>query len=707
MKHLPSSGIWLLLTLILGCGEWVYSQNRVPAYFEYLSPLPSSKFINTEQNIAFRFNTPLHQAELTRVKVIITGSSSGEIPGELKLADDHKTFIFKPYNSFVSNETIYAAVISPEYICNEIFRFNFYISNPDDSIRQQTAGKIINQKISGIISDNLNSATYNNSGLAKKDSLPAEFPEITLTFSDNPSPGYIFIAPYSYETGSLFNIILDNYGTPVYFKKTANGSADFKVQPSGDITYYDIQAGEYYRMNSLYEIVDTISVGNGYYSDMHELRMLQNGHYLLPGIDPQLVNMDTVVPGGYPQAVVIGLVIQELDASKEVVFQWRSWDHFQITDASGYVDLHDSIIDYVHGNSIEIVSDTNLLLSCRNMNEITNINRITGEIIWRLGGKNNMFNMINFTDTFCMQHSIRLMPDSVNLSLFDNGNCHEPEPYSSAVEYHPDETSMTIEMVDQIRNDPDIFGVFMGHAQRLQNGCTIIGWGYGMPGVSEYDGEGNKLLEISFPYANYRAFKYSWETTVFETDTDEIDFGNIFLQDSALQTIEISNNCNYSIEINRFLTNTDVFFPLESLPVIVPGNGTETISIIFKSDSVGDFNDILTLCWDIETDTLVQRIARQVALSGNVTGNQGLSGNMQELNILIFPNPFKNSINIYSADNLIGNIKIYDHSGILIMEEEKISSNNYLIHFVNPSGLYFLEVTLKNGSIFTKKILKQ
>ncbi|MCD4732039.1 MAG: aryl-sulfate sulfotransferase [Bacteroidales bacterium] len=705
MKYFLSSGIWLIVILILGFNKCVHSQNQIPDDFEYLSPLPSSKFISSQHNITFRFNKPDHQFELNEVKVLIKGSLSGNNTGNLILADDHITFIFKSVKPFVSNETIEVEIISSEYISNINFKYYFLTSSLSNYNRHQIAKKAINQRFNKLTNPPKNSP-IKNSNLFNQNSLPEGFPEISITYQNNPSPGYIFIAPYSYETSSLFNIILDNNGTPVYYKKTGNGSADFKVQPSGDITYYDIQSGKYYRMNSLYEIVDTISVSNGYYSDMHELRMLENGHSLLMGIDPQLVNMDTVVPGGYPQAVVVGLVVQELDASKEVVFQWRSWDHFQITDASDYVNLNDSLIDYVHGNSIEIVSDTNLLLSCRNMNEITNINRSTGEIIWRLGGKNNMFDMINLTDTFCMQHSIRLMPDSINLSLFDNGNCHSPEPYSSAIEYHVNETTMTVEMVNQIRNEPDIFGEFMGHAQRLQNGNTIIGWGYGVPSVSEYNSEGDKLLEISFPYANYRAFKFDWETTVFEIDMEEINFGNILLQDSALQTIEISNNCNYPIEINRFLSNSNAFFPEENLPIIIPENGDETITIKFKADSVGSFNDMLTLCWDIETDTLVQRIARQVALSGNIIENQGFSDNQDKPSLYVFPNPFKEQITVHSADHLIEHFKIYNHTGILVVEKENIFSNKCLIQFDNPTGTYFLEVTLKNGHRFTTKILK-
>ena len=96
LKYFLSIGIWLLLALILGCSDWAYSQNQVPDYFEYLSPLPSSKFITPQQDIVFRFNKPSHQFELSQVEVLTIGSISEEISGDLILADDHKTFIFKP-----------------------------------------------------------------------------------------------------------------------------------------------------------------------------------------------------------------------------------------------------------------------------------------------------------------------------------------------------------------------------------------------------------------------------------------------------------------------------------------------------------------------------------------------------------------------------------------------------------------------------------
>ena len=136
--------------------------------------------------------------------------------------------------------------------------------------------------------------------------------------------------------------------------------------------------------------------------------------------DYQRVRMDTVVPGGDTDATVIGLIVQELDENKNVVFQWRSWDHFEITDATYNIDLTESIIDYVHGNAIEMNDDGILLISSRHMDEVTKIDRQTGDIIWRCGGEhceNNEFTFLNDAIGFSHQHDLRRLPNGNLLFL--------------------------------------------------------------------------------------------------------------------------------------------------------------------------------------------------------------------------------------------------------------------------------------------------
>ncbi len=138
------------------------------------------------------------------------------------------------------------------------------------------------------------------------------------------------------------------------------------------------------------------------------------------GNDRQHIDMSLIVPGGNPNAIVIGLIIQEIDENKNVVFQWRSWDHFNIIDAI-YIDLTLPIVDYVHGNALELDNDGNILLSSRHLNEITKIDRVTGEMIWRMGGVHNQFTIVNDTIPFHYQHDIRRIANG-NITLYDNGN---------------------------------------------------------------------------------------------------------------------------------------------------------------------------------------------------------------------------------------------------------------------------------------------
>ena len=229
--------------------------------------------------------------------------------------------------------------------------------------------------------------------------------------------------------------------------------------------------------------------------------------------DFQTVRMDTVVQGGDSAAVVIGLVIQELDSEKNVVLQWRSWDHIEIPDATEDVDLMAHTIDYIHGNAIEVDWDGNLLLSSRHLDEITKIDRKTGKIIWRWGGKKsrkNEFLFINDPVTFSHQHDIR-RTDEGTYTIFDNGNLHTPS-FSRGLEYELDENAKTATLIWEFNNDPKTYARAMGSTLKLENDNVLIGWGlhYNKRSVSEIKQDGTVALELLLPDTiyNYRAFKF-------------------------------------------------------------------------------------------------------------------------------------------------------------------------------------------------------
>lgn len=103
-------------------------------------------------------------------------------------------------------------------------------------------------------------------------------------------------------------------------------------------------------------------------------------------------------------------------------------------------------IDFSHSNSLELDSDGNLLLSSRHLDEVTEIDRQSGAIIWRLDGKGNQLTLsvapgLTGPAEFYHQHDARRLPNS-HITLFDNRNDHQPH-VSRALEYAVDETART------------------------------------------------------------------------------------------------------------------------------------------------------------------------------------------------------------------------------------------------------------------------
>ena len=77
-----------------------------------------------------------------------------------------------------------------------------------------------------------------------------------------------------------------------------------------------------------------------------------------------------------------------------------------------------------------------------------------------------------------------------------------------------------------------------------------------------------------------------------------------------------------------------------------------------------------------------------------------------ESTISIAPNPANEFINIQSKD-LINTLEIYNLQGQLMMSEKSGSSIHQLSLLNFKTGIYLLKVTMKDGSIVSKKIVKQ
>ena len=483
---------------------------------QYYSPLDNAKYVSRASTIVVRYGPALSNQNLNDVKFIVQGSESGPHAGQAILADDHKTVIFKPVQPFAPGEQVTVNVSSLHLDGQTNYLPLSYAFTV--AANQQSGSPGSGELSAPPIPDKPPRSAFPNFL-----TVPQDIPHYLVTMtSPIAGEGDIFVSPFYWtkaEVGSYL-LILNDQGQLVYYQSVANAldAWDFKEQPNGLLSYYDQKNSTFYVMNSHYQVVDTYQAGDGYTADLHELQILPNGNALLMIYDAETVDMSKFVWGGKTNATVTGLVIQELDPSKNVIFEWRSWDHFSFFDSTS--SLTSQNIDLIHGNSLALSNDGNLLLSSRNLDEITKINLQTGEVIWRLGGKANMFTFVN-SQTFAYQHDVRQLPNG-DITVFDNQGTQQVPAPSEGMEYKIDEINKTVTQVWGLTHTPPVFGTFMGNVQRLTDGNTVIGWGnpsqasgYSFVTMTEVNPDNQTIFELVFdePYVSYRAFRFAWRGT--------------------------------------------------------------------------------------------------------------------------------------------------------------------------------------------------
>ena len=136
---------------------------------------------------------------------------------------------------------------------------------------------------------------------------------------------------------------------------------DFR-ENNGKLSYFDKINQSWIITNSNMIETDTLRCVNGR-TDYHDIRLLDNGGYILQCYDSTWVQLEASIP----QLIRDILVVQEFDSENNLIFNWNALDHLSIYD---YPDMNLSALEitFMHGNSIEIDYDTNLLLSNRTSN---------------------------------------------------------------------------------------------------------------------------------------------------------------------------------------------------------------------------------------------------------------------------------------------------------------------------------------------------
>jgi hypothetical protein len=326
--------------------------------------------------------------------------------------------------------------------------------------------------------------TMNSYHLVQAGFMPSDYPYIVVTNSGGAAPGSL-IGNIDGRTGDgtkLYYVVLDNTGTNALFANKTNTLYRF-VTPQGFDAVTGTNAFNF--KDETFNVVDTFTT-LGYTLDNHDVKLLPNGHALIFGTEVRTFDMSQVVTNGKAAAAVTGNIIQEIDANNRLVFEWHTFDYIPVTNT--FADMSQASFDYAHINAVTIdPTDNHLLASLRTTSEIIKINRQTGQVMWRLGGKKNQFTFVgehpeNAPYYTVGQHDVHRLANG-NLLYFDNGNINgggvtpNDRSYSRGVEYQLDETNKVATLVWEFRHSPDIQALCTGSIKRHPNGNTTIGWG--------------------------------------------------------------------------------------------------------------------------------------------------------------------------------------------------------------------------------------
>jgi hypothetical protein len=267
--------------------------------------------------------------------------------------------------------------------------------------------------------------------------------------------------------------------------------------------------GHYELYGSTYEKFGQVYAKNGYQGDLHEFMITPAGTALFTCYGQASADLSRY--GGAKQGTYFYGVVQEVDlGTGKLLFEWRSDDHVSF-DQSYQPASPDSPWDYFHINSIDVdPTDGRLIISGRNTWAFYKVDRPSGKILWRLGGKASDFRLGPGAH-FAFQHDVRRHPDTT-VTLFDNeGGPPAEASMSRAVVLSVDEKSAQAELVRQYLHSPPVLSVALGSVQDMDGGVRFIGWGESSY-FTEYDANGKAIFDarLADGTESYRAFKRAW-----------------------------------------------------------------------------------------------------------------------------------------------------------------------------------------------------
>ena len=336
------------------------------------------------------------------------------------------------------------------------------------------------------------------------------------------SPEYILLSVNNVVPGGPVQqglMMIDRAGRLVWFLPVSGGETEkpFDLNVQSDrgtpvLTWWQGHlvsshgAGVGIALDDRYRVKQDVKAGNGLQIDLHELNLTSRGTALITAYELVQANLRSI--GGPAKGPVYAAHAQEIDlTSGKVLLDWFSLDHIAIGETYEPVPKAGQSLDYIHMNSVAETTDGNLLISGRNTSALYKVDRSTGKLLWRLGGKRSDF-QVQSAARFHYQHHARQWDDTT-LTVFDNGA--NVEKRSRGLLLDVDETRQTVGLTRAYLHPAAFLSATLGSVTRLPDGRIFVGWG-GQPYFSEFAPDGSLLLDGQLPIGvrSYRAFTSDW-----------------------------------------------------------------------------------------------------------------------------------------------------------------------------------------------------
>ncbi|KAJ5088536.1 hypothetical protein N7456_012152 [Penicillium angulare] len=226
-----------------------------------------------------------------------------------------------------------------------------------------------------------------------------------------------------------------------------------------------------------YQLLKEIKGGGHRLADQHEFLFFDDHSALHTVYEPEIRDLTAYGATSENQSWILDNKIQKVDTdTNRVLWEWSSLDHVDpagtnLTLQSGNAGLgvnSSQVWHYFYMNAFDVDAKTNkYLLSARSMCTIFKMDGDTGEIIWRLGGKDSDFELGDGVD-FCWQHDTRMHEKYLHheskgskeiISFFDNsahenlagGPILQSRPYSAGKVVELDTKKKTAKLIAEFR----------------------------------------------------------------------------------------------------------------------------------------------------------------------------------------------------------------------------------------------------------------